>query len=218
MAYATTYMNFILTGSRKELLEHTDVMINSSLKISINGGKQFNASIDRISVTKGDTTVEFRIQDGAMDVYSNHMQNVQLAIVYENADVIPIVNQMFYRKIIKDMDRMTAALGLGNTIELREIIYQAYGKTILINENMLQPDAEELYRMMKEYAEEAIPGLVMDTGNEKDAYYRKRISGNKCSICDNAMYEIIDGVSLCEKHFKEGKETEYMKFKLKYHL
>ena len=116
------------------------------------------------------------------------------------------------------MDRMTKAMGLGNAVELREIVNTAYGKYIPITVHMTQCDAEELYQMLVDYAKEKnIPGIDVEETYDEASYLVARIKKQQCAVCPAAMVEVMDGIPLCNKHIKEYTKNP-SKFKQSYHL
>lgn len=221
-AYNKARMYFTLGDDLTGIIKDLYALCLVAGQMSINQSEACRTEISELSVKGKKCTITFEMdinEATIMDLAKYAFdRTVQLTINYDDEKTLARVSGKTYTMLIKNMERLASALNMGSLEELKVAINQVYAYNVLINQNMYQRDAEQLYAVVAEYAKEVLPEFELDIAPNADAFLMKRMKKNMCAVCDKPMAEIIDGVPLCADHAAERKGTTASKFKEKYYF
>ena len=215
-------MYFTMSDDLMGYIKDLYALCLTSGQMSINQSVPCRAEIAELNIKGKKCTITFE-----MDIDEASLMNlakyafdrtVQLTISYSSEEIMERVSGSFYTLLIKTMERLTSAVGMGSIEELKVAINQAYGYGVLINQNMYRRDAEQLYEMVVAYAKEVAPEMDIAMQPAADSFIMKRINAKKCAACEKPMVEIQDGIPLCADHLAERNRTTAIKFREKYYF
>lgn len=220
--YAKARLYFTVSEDVVSCIEDIYILSKAKSKISINGSIEMNAEVPEFTCKGGKLTMTIEIQSDQKSVVDIAKyafdRTVNLSVSFDDDKCDERVSNAFYSKLVKTINRMASALGMATPMELKEAIDSIYGYTVPINSNMLLSDAEQLFVLLRQFAEQELPGFMIDIESGTDSFILKRLQLGKCAICDSDMTVVENGVPLCIVHIAEAKKTTWDKFKKKHKL
>lgn len=195
----------------------------STCVLHVNGHGPYHAEIIEYTIKSGLCSIVIEIQTSEDNIRElaaqQYSKSAILDIEYDEAKSLPRISNAFYNVLIKTMERMRKAMGLGSEMELMTVISSAYGYNVPINSNMYAADAKQLYAMLKQYAEENIREQIFDIADSSpDGFMKGRMAKGLCALCNKAMHVSHGGIPLCIEHDRQRGSVGDKKFKDMHHL